>query len=53
MIKLDKIEKDTIEILIKNLRFEVSLDPKQDVIAYQVHKTDVKVLIKALEKSLQ
>ncbi len=53
MIKFTKIESDSVEIIIKNLRFEIGLDPSKDVIAYQVHKIDAALIMKALEKSLE
>ncbi len=52
MIILTKIERDSIEILIKNLRWELR-NAGGNAINYQVDRVDVNLIIKGLEKSLQ
>ena len=52
MIELTEIERKSVEILIKNIRWEISIEDT-DVLNYQLHMIDAELVIKALEKSLQ
>ncbi len=52
MIKLTRIEEDSIAILIKNLRWEIS-HRSNNVINYQADIVDITLIIKGLEKSLE
>ncbi len=52
MIELTEIERKSVEIIIKNIRWEIGIEDS-DVINYQLHMIDAELVIKALEKSLE
>ena len=52
MIEFTKIERDSVEILMKNIRY-LNANEESDVLTYQIHKIDVELFLKALEKSLE
>ena len=52
MIEFTEIERNCVELLIKNLKWELK-HKDNNVVTYQADIADINLIIKALEKSLE